>query len=158
MAVTVKALTQNVELTKLVHIVMSEISFPNPFIWQSLKDFIFPKLPDWVENYRTAPLNLIVSIGLASSAGNSSWYFRQQIRAAKRGASGGLRQRKKWRELPAIKWQYALTLRMLSAHNNFNASGRGVKLFVQQRFEMTSKTTAKINFSKRKYLWFPQWN
>ena len=32
MAVTVKALAQNVELTKLVHIVMSEISFPNPFI------------------------------------------------------------------------------------------------------------------------------
>ena len=58
MAVTVNAVAQNMELMEPVHIVISEISSPRPFISQRLKDFIFSKLPDWVENYRPALLNM----------------------------------------------------------------------------------------------------
>ena len=44
MAVTVNSLSQQVELTEPVHIVISDNSSPRPFIWQSLKDLTFVKI------------------------------------------------------------------------------------------------------------------
>ena len=38
---------------------------------------------------------------------------------------------------------------MLFANNIFNASGRGCEIVCSALFEMASKTTAKIHFSKR---------
>ena len=61
MAVTVNVLPRDVEITKPVHIVISNNSSPRPAIWQSLKDLTFSKFPDLVENYGKSVLRARVS-------------------------------------------------------------------------------------------------